>query len=173
MNFFDYALDARFPTDAAGRVVFFPIKPRQGYFIESKAEEKKIRSFLKMYQIAYAAIIFFGMNGAILLTLIQANLWPADWIQYRRAHIVAGAFINAAILLALEIPLFWIPLLLLWRSYKKGITSFTSGLEEAAYSPGEEPRANSRSRVFQVLAIFIGLLLLSFAMVLIWLTHKK
>lgn len=174
MSFLDHALDSRFPADTKGRVVFFPIKRRLGYVVESKVEERKICSFLKMYQIAYAAILFFGMNASILLGTLQANLWPADWIQYRRTHLVAGAFAMAAVILAIQIPFFWIPFLVLWRTYKEAIISFTSGLAEVCFAPGEKPRVlNRKRRVFQALAIVTGLFLLSIANILVSSTHKK
>jgi hypothetical protein len=174
MSFLDHALDSRFPTDAKGRVLFIPIRRRLGYVVESKPEERKIRSFLKMYLIASVAIQFLGMNASILQGILQADLWPADWIQFRRTHLVAGAFAIAAITLAIQIPLFWIPYALLWKSYKEANTTFTSGLAEVSFAPGEEPKVLNRPRrAIQFLTIAAVLLLISLAAILIWLTHKK
>jgi hypothetical protein len=174
MSFLDHALDGRFPTDAKGRVLFIPIRRRLGYVVESKAEERKIRSFLKMYLIASSAIQLFGMNASILLGILQANLWPTDWIQYRRTHLVAGAFALFAIIFAIQIPLYWIPYALLWKSYKEALTTFTSGLAEVSFAPGEEPKVLNRPRrAILFLAIAAVLLVISLAAIMVWLTHQK
>jgi hypothetical protein len=45
----DYQVESQFRKDPSGRFVFLPLGPRKnGYFVDAKLDEEKIRSFLKM-----------------------------------------------------------------------------------------------------------------------------
>jgi len=49
----DRAVDSQFKKDPNGRLVFFPFTARgKAYFVDSKSDEDKIRSFAKMFRSA-------------------------------------------------------------------------------------------------------------------------
>src|ERR1700686_1633702 len=49
--------DAHFRKEPGGRLVFIPFTPKgKCYFVDSKADEEKVRAFLKMYRIPNTVI---------------------------------------------------------------------------------------------------------------------
>jgi hypothetical protein len=64
----DYAVGAHFRTDSRGRVVFLSlISKGQGHFVDSKADEEKLRALVGMYRgsklNSYSAVLL-GDNGS-------------------------------------------------------------------------------------------------------------
>jgi hypothetical protein len=62
----DRLVDVQFKTIPSGRLVFIPFT-RKGkcYFIDSKAEEEKLRAFVKMYRIPVVGQFQFPQTGKL------------------------------------------------------------------------------------------------------------
>jgi hypothetical protein len=122
MGLLDIIADRSFRDDRAGRVVVFGGGLRgRGYLVKSKAEELKIRSFLKMYGFAEMYIQSFGTILAIMWigTFRHASVRPAEQ-AFRTICIYLGTY---ALVTGL-------PLWLLWRSYKRERFRFVSPEDE-------------------------------------------
>ena len=132
MGFLDSIVARSFRNEKAGRVVVFSGDRRnRGYLVKSEAEELKIKSFLKMFYFAHLSILVLGMLMANawsgFLTTIQAFGRPAE-------HLVRiGSTFLVIYSLVVGLPYF-----LLWKSYKKSISSFVSAQDEVLVS-GKNP----------------------------------
>ena len=117
----DYHVDAQFRKDPSGRLAFLPFGPhKKAYFVDSKSDEEKIRSFLKMYRTA----------SALLNILVFPSLYLPGFILnfYRgpvrsKVETVVGV---ALFFILLFSALAW----MLWSAYKETIPAFTSSLSE-------------------------------------------
>src|ERR1700730_8435342 len=59
MSLMTRVADAHFRKDSNGRLVFIPFTRRgKCYFVDSKADEEKVRAFVNMYRIPSALISF-------------------------------------------------------------------------------------------------------------------
>jgi len=90
--------------------------------VRSAAEEKKIRSFLAMFYFAHLYILVFGM----LLSQGCAS-WFAYGVFDRPAHHLLGSL---AFCLGIYSLVVGMPYALLWRAYKRALTSFTAAADE-------------------------------------------
>ena len=125
MGLIDTMVDRSFRETQAGRVVVFSGDPRKrGHLVRSLAEEQKIRSFLKMFYFAHLYILGFG-------TMLSQG-W-ASWIIHgsfdRPAHRLLG---SVSIFLAIYSLMVGLPYTLLWRAYKRALTSFTASADEVS-----------------------------------------
>jgi hypothetical protein len=117
------AVSSQFRKDPSGRTVFLPlISKRDGYFVDAKPDEDKIRSFVKMYR---SAILLVTMLGYITIysvpTLVNAFARPSP-LKSRLVIFAWASSVSMLIFLAAV----WI----LWSTYKEGIRSVTSSLPE-------------------------------------------
>jgi hypothetical protein len=147
----DYAVEAHFRKDPSGRLVFLPlISKRQGYFVDSKSDEEKIRAFLKMYRSGstllswlifpsmYAPGLFLNVYG---VSPLRNKLTIYAWI--------ASAFIVFYAASA------WT----LWSVYKRAIPSITSSLSEAGPDVMGQLSEISRWPRLVALLVVVGFLL--------------
>ena|ERR1700737_4860324 len=76
----DNFVDRQFRTDQSGRLVFLPFGSKgKAYFVDSKSEEGKIRSFLKMYRSAsalFSSLGFLSVFVPVWTRLISAGASP-------------------------------------------------------------------------------------------------
>ena len=87
MGLIDAIVDRSFRETQSGRVVVFSgDRRKRGYLVRSVAEEKKIRSFLKMFYFAHLYILVFG-----LLFSQGCALWLAYASFERPAHHLVGS----------------------------------------------------------------------------------
>ena len=109
----DYAVAFHFKKDPSGRLVFLPlISKGQGYFVDSKSDEEKLRAFVKMY-----------CSANLLLTLLcyLVILAPTS-LGY---NLYAGAIpMRTKLMTAVGTGLFWVlcygaSAWTLWNLYKK------------------------------------------------------
>jgi hypothetical protein len=153
--------DVHFKKEPGGRVVFVPFTRKEKcYFVDSKADEEKVRAFVNMYRIPNALISFLIAPMVMVPGLILENyggLTP-------RAH---------RLTIALGISgFFWLNFvalgLMLWVVYRAMVPGLTASLSEvapeikahlSAFSP--QPRALRRVRLACLLA---GLILLGLAL---------
>lgn len=159
----DTLVESQFRKDPSGRLVFVPIS-RKGkcYFVDSKADEEKIRAFVRMYRIpsTFLSLLLTPFVLVPLFTLEHVGLAP-------RAH-------SLTIIVGL-CGFLWLSSLafsvLLWIVYKTSVPGFSASLTEVgpdikaqldATSPQQQPR---RQRMVLV-CLFAGLVLVGLALVL-------
>ncbi|MGA2428729.1 MAG: hypothetical protein ABSH13_09520 [Candidatus Acidiferrum sp.] len=149
MGLLDYVADRSFRDDRAGRVVIFGGDLRKrGYLVRSKDDELKIRSFIKMFFFAQLSIQSLGIFLVIEWSTELNGVLGRPALHLVRTICVYLGTYSLVLLL---------PLLLLWRIYKKERLSFVSAEDEVVVTSG--PSKDQRS--FQVAALVaIGVLIL-------------
>jgi hypothetical protein len=123
MGLIDAIVNRSFRDTQSGRVVVFSGDSRKrGYLVRSDAEEQKIRSFLKMFYFAHLYILVFGM---------MLSQGCASWFAYgsfeRPAHHLLG---SVSFFVGIYLLVVGVPYALLWRAYKRALTSFTAPADE-------------------------------------------
>ena len=155
MGLIDAIVDSSFRETQSGRVVVFSGDRRQrGYLVRSVAEERKIRSFLKMFYFAHLYILVFG------LLLSQGC---ASWLAYesfgRPAHHLVGSL---AFFFVIYLLMVGVPYALLWRAYKRGLASFAAPADEVSLTGIDAPH-----RQWILLAV-VGFAILIVGATLVW-----
>jgi hypothetical protein len=120
----DHAVDNHFRKDRSGRLVFVPFTAKgKSYLVDSKSDEEKIRSFVKMFRSGVQLISFLMYPSIFIpgLILDHAGLTPRE----HRQEIALGIPLFFALVLGF---LAW----MLWISYKRAIPALTAGLNELA-----------------------------------------
>jgi hypothetical protein len=152
----DYVVEQHFRKDASGRSVFLPLVRRgQGYVIDSKVDEEKIRAFVKMYRSSMALLSVLGSTGIYVWgwsPIFHAGLNPL------RNRVVALAESGLAFLL-IYVGWAW----LLWSVYKKTVPIFTSSLSQV--EPGaiaQLTKVPHRNQRIALVFLFAGLVLAAF-----------
>jgi hypothetical protein len=144
------AVDAHFKKDRNGRRVFLPLISRRGkaYFVDSDADEAKIRAFVKMYR---AAILLISLlfNLGIYLDGGIFNIYASASPLRNKLEAIGWSFSILVLFLGGSA---W----LLWSAYKEGIATFTDSLTEVGpVAPGRlQPFADAPRR--WSLAAFVG-----------------
>jgi hypothetical protein len=157
MALVDSLVGACFRNEEAGRVVVYPGDRRnRGYVVKSDADEKKIRSFLKMFFFAHLSILLLGyfLGAAWSLDLNHALGRPAA-SPLRSLGVSAGIYLLVA----------GVPYLLLWRSYKKAFASFVAGEVEVVVT--ERGPGRKRRIVIGAALVALAILLMIGAMLLV------
>jgi hypothetical protein len=132
MGLIDALVNRAFRETQAGRVVVFSGDPRKrGYLVRSRAEEHKIRSFLKMFYFAHLYILVFG----VMLSQVCAS-WLARGSFDRPAHHLLG---SVSIFVAIYCLVVGLPYTLLWRAYKRALTSFVAPTDEVSLTGTKAP----------------------------------
>jgi hypothetical protein len=123
---------------AGGRVVFLSlISKGQGYFVDSKADEEKLRALVGMYR---------GANFLLTPVCYLAIMAPAS-LGY---NLYAGAVpLRTKLITAGGTGLFWLLCLgtstwMLWRLYKTAVAKFTYAMKEVG--PGEVAQLSKAPR---------------------------
>jgi hypothetical protein len=118
MSLLDIVVGKSFGNDKAGRVVVLAgDKGNRGYVVKSDSEERKIRSFLKMF--------YFAQLSIQLLGLLLTYEWSRDLI-YVLGRPVDHLLRSGAIFLGTYCIVVVAPYVLLWRTYRKSLLSFVS-----------------------------------------------
>jgi hypothetical protein len=154
----DTAVDRQFRKDRSGRLVFIPFNlKRKCYFVDSQADEEKIRALVRMFRSAFTVIplVTYPIITAPGLILEDyAGLTP-------KGHRLA---------IALGIPLFlWLVLTgiiwMLWSLYKRAIPGLTASLSEVGPDVmGELREFSQRLRRPMLLSIVAGMFLVALAL---------
>jgi len=155
----DRVADAHFGRDLSGRLVFIPFTRRgKCYFVDSEADEEKVRAFVKMYRLPNTLISCLMTPLVMIPALIledYAGLTP-------RAH---------RLTIALGISgFFWLNFvalaLMLWFVYKAMVPGLTASMTEITPEIKAELRAISpQNRRIALLFLLAGLILLGLALV--------
>ncbi len=154
MGLIDAIVDRSFRDTQAGRVVVFSGKSRKrGYVVKSVAEEMRIKSFLKMFYFAHVYIAVFG-----LMLSQGCALWLAYRSFARPAHHLLG---SVSFFLGFYLLMVGAPYALLWRTYKRALTSFTAPADEVLLTEIEASRRQ------WILPAVVGFALLIFAAILV------
>jgi hypothetical protein len=151
MGLIDAIVDRSFRDTQSGRVVVFSgDRRKRGYLVRSVAEEKKIRSFLKMFYFAHLYILVFG-------TMFSQGF--ASWFSYglfeRPARHLLGSvsfFVGIYLLMA------GVPYALLWRAYRRALTSFVAPADEVLLTGSE---ASGRQWILPAVVGFAFLVLMA------------
>ncbi|HMD09739.1 MAG TPA: hypothetical protein VKH63_19565 [Candidatus Acidoferrum sp.] len=149
----DAAADNHFMKDRTGRLVFVPTSLRRRcYFVDSKADEEKIRALVRMFRSAIAVIPLVTYPIMAVPGLILENYGGLS----PRGH---------RLTIALGIPLFlWLVLTgfiwMLWSLYKGVIPGLTASLREVGPDVMGELREFSRRVQHPILLVVCGLLML-------------
>jgi hypothetical protein len=156
----DRLVDVQFKTIPSGRLVFIPFT-RKGkcYLIDSKAEEEKVRAFVKMYRIPNTLISFLITPFAMVPGLFLEDYGGLTPRAHRLAMAlgISGFFWLSSVVLGL----------MLWFVYKTSVPGLTASLSEV----GPDIRAQLREltpRPFSRAALvflFAALVLLGLALV--------
>jgi hypothetical protein len=126
MGVLDAMIDPCFRDEAAGRVVVFTGGQRmRGYLLKSVAEEPKIRAFLKMF--------YFAQFAVQLLGLMMASGW-SSYLSEGSGRPAEHWLSEVGLFLGIYSVVVVLPLVLLWRSYRKAQFSFVSPQDEVVLS---------------------------------------
>jgi hypothetical protein len=162
LSLVSHLTDVQFRRDPSGRLVFIPFTRRgKCYFVDSKADEEKVRAFVKMYRIP---------NTVISLLLCPIVLIPGLILEdygglTPRAH---------RLTIALGISgFFWLSIVafevMLWVVYIATVPGLTASLSEVAPEIKAQLRAISPQhrglRRGALVCLFAGLILLGLALV--------
>src|SRR4029077_16295683 len=154
--------DVHFRKGPSGRLVFIPFTRRgKCYFVDSKADEEKVRAFVSMYRIPNTLISVLMTPMVMVPGLIledYGGLTP-------RAH-------RLTIALAVS-GFFWLSLvalaLMLWFVYKAAVPGLTASLSEVAPEIKAQLRAISSEqrglRRVLLVCLLAALILLGLALV--------
>jgi hypothetical protein len=156
--------DVHFRKEPSGRLVFIPFTRRgKCYFVDSKADEEKVRAFVSMYRIPNTLISVLMTPMVMVPGLIledYGGLTP-------RAH-------RLTIALAVS-GFFWLSLvalaLMLWFVYKAAVPGLTASLSEVAPEIKAQLRASSSEqrglRRVLLVCLLAALILLGLALVVL------
>jgi hypothetical protein len=128
MGFFDRGIDSFFRDQAGERVVVLNVTGRsRGYRVASAAEEAKIKAFLRMY--------LFAQMSIQLLGLFATFGWVQDVrLAFGRAVRWSDLLAPAAEILIVYCVFVIVPLIFLWRAYRRGLVSFVAPDDEVPLS---------------------------------------
>jgi len=154
----DAAVERQFRKDPGGRLVFVPFSlKRKCYFVDSKADEEKIRALVRMYRSVTTVI------PLVIYPIIMApGLFLDDYAGLSpRGHRLA---------IAIGIPLYiWLVLIgflwMLWSLYKGAIPALTASLSEVEPGAKDALREFSPSVPRRALAVAAVLLLIGAALI--------
>ena len=155
----DYAVASHFRTDSKGRVVFLSlISKGQRYFVDSKADEEKLRALVGMYRGANLILTMLFYLAIMAPTSLGYNLY-AGAIPLRTKLMTAvgtGLFVLLC---------FGASAWMLWALYKRAVIKFTYAMKEVG--PGDAaqlsnaPQGSLRTALLFLLA---GAIVLGFAL---------
>jgi hypothetical protein len=123
LSLVNHLTDVQFRRDPSGRLVFIPFTRRgKCYFVDSKADEEKVRAFVKMYRIPNTVISLLLCPIVLIPGLILEDYGGLTPRAHRLtiAFGVSGFFWMSFVALAL----------MLWLVYKATVPGLTASLSE-------------------------------------------
>jgi hypothetical protein len=154
--------DVHFKKEPSGRLVFIPFTRRgKCYFVDSKADEEKVRAFVNMYRIPNTLISFLIAPMVMVPGLILEDYGGLTPRAHRLtiALGVSGFFWLSFVALAL----------MLWVVYKATVPGLTASLSEVAPEIKAQLSAISPQqrglRRLGLVCLVAGLILLGLALV--------
>jgi hypothetical protein len=127
-KFLDFAVVAHFRHDSRGRTVFLPLITKdEAYFVDSPADDQKLRALVRLYRGSSAALNFMWS----LLNFI-AVLAPGSISSYYNGVVPLRDKLLAIAWVAVPSLLFWGAAAWgIWSLYKQAIKIFTQALPVA------------------------------------------
>jgi len=151
MGLLDLIVGKSFRDGEAGRVaVFAGDRGTRGHVVKSGAEERKIRSFLKMF--------YFAQLSIQLLGLLLAYEWSKE-LSYALGRPGLHVFRSAAVFAVTYSVTVLLPSLLLWRTYRKELLAFVSAQDEVVLV-GNPARRQPWIAIVGMGALMLGVLTL-------------
>jgi hypothetical protein len=155
MSFLDSIVGRSFRDEKAGRVVVFGgDRPGRGYLVRSAEDERKIRSFLKMFLAAQVSILVLGY--------CLASEWSRE-LDYALGRPALHMYRTVGIYVGIYSVVVGLPYMLVWRSYKKAFRSFVSAQDEVSTTgnPPNKPQLLIGASVMAfAILILLGVILL-------------
>ena len=169
MSLMSRIADVHFKKEPSGRMVFIPFTPKgRCYFIDSKADEEKVKAFVKMYRIPNTLISLLMAP----IVMVPGLILEAYGRLTPRAH---------RLTIALGISgFFWLSFvalgLMLWFVYRAAVPGLTASLSEVAPEIKAQLRAISRQQIGlrrgALVCLLAGLILLGLALVALTGHHR-
>lgn len=149
----DSVVEQHFRKDGSGRSVFLLLVRRgQGYFVDSPADEGKIRAFVKMYRSAAMLLILVGTLGFYAWGWNPMFHAGGNPLKNRLTALIGSSLVFMVIYVGSA--------LLLWGIYKRTVGTLTSSLSEVAPGGVSQPSSGSpRPRRVVLACLFAGLVL--------------
>jgi hypothetical protein len=152
MGLLDRIVDMAFRDEKAGRVVVFSGDRRnRGYVVKSESEERKIKSFLKMFYFAHFSILILGMLVVNELSSFFIHVHPFGRASEHFLKVTAVFLVFYSVVVGL-------PYLWLWGAYKKSFLNFVSAQDAVEVSGMPAGRQQLRAIL---LLVGLGFLLLA------------
>jgi hypothetical protein len=108
----DHHVDGQFRKDPSGRLVFLPLgRKGKAYFVDSKSDEEKIRSLVKMYR-SFAALISLLTFPSVYVPGLILNFYAGAILLRNKLEVFVGI---ALFFMLVQIALIW----MLWGVYKE------------------------------------------------------
>ena len=119
----DCHVEAHFRKDPSGRLVFLPFgSKKKGYYVDSKADEEKIKAFVRMYRSAGVLLSWMSFPSMYVPGFLVTSYGSANSIRTKLEAVAGTSLFSLSVFLAL----FW----MLWGVYKQAIPGLTSSLSE-------------------------------------------
>jgi len=121
----DQAVNARCRKDPSGRLIFLPYgRRRAGYYLDSAPDYQKVKALLAIYWLASSLFQVLGSTSSIVVAMgasFDRPGSPAGRLEFALIIYVISAFTFC-----------WLPMLLLWRLYRRLLPELCSSLQEAS-----------------------------------------
>jgi len=162
MSLMNRIADVHLRKDPSGRLVFVPFTLRgKCYFVDSRAEEEKIRAFVNMYRIP-STLISLLITPIVLVPGLALEDYGGLTPRAHRLTIALGisGFFWLS-LVALEI--------MLWVIYKAEVPGLTASLSEVAPEVKAQLTAilSQQRRRAALVCLLVGLILCGLALVVL------
>jgi hypothetical protein len=143
----DHHVERQFRKDPSGRLVFLPFgRTGKAYFVDSKSDEEKIRSFVKMYRSVAALISLLTFPSVYVPGLILNSYAGAILLRSKLEILVGISLFFMLVLIALQ----W----MLWGVYKQTVPGLTASLSEVRPDlKGQLSEASPPSRLLRRLTL--------------------
>jgi len=123
MSFLDSVVNRHFVNGPDSQLILRrPVGSKRSYLIRSKPDERRIKSFLKMFYIGHISITFLGYF------LASAWSWDINHSWGLSSDHIPRTIIVTACVFAI---VYGVPEFLLWKTFRSGMSSFTETLEES------------------------------------------
>ena len=153
----DYHVERQFRKDPSGRLVFLPFGSKgKAYFVDSKSDEEKIRSFVNLYRSTSALMSLLSFPSAYIPGWIVMSFAGTMALRNKLTTYVGIALFFMLILVAFA----WMH----WTIYKETVQGLTASLSEVGPDLKGQLREISppptRPRLVALVCLSAGIVLL-------------
>jgi len=157
----DYHVERQFRKDPSGRLVFLPFGPKgKAYFVDSKADEEKIKASVKKYRSTSALLSLLVYPGIYIPSLVLNVYGGGTSLRHK---LTTSIGISSLVLLVF-LALLW----MVWGIYKDTVASLTVPLSEVGPDLKDQlseisPSASGRVRRIALVCAFGAIILMGLA----------